>query len=136
MQQLKTLLNITQNQTFNMIYQATRDGFNSNIFHSKCDGVLGTLTVIKSNSNSNIFGGYTQANWGGYSYQNDTNAFLFSLVNAYNTSVKMPVTLPTYAIYNYYSYYGPTFGSGNDLSINSDGSYCYSNLGYCYSNFN
>jgi hypothetical protein len=79
MQQLKTLLNITQNQTLNMIYQASRHGFNSSIFHSKCNGVLGTLTVIKGNNK--IFGGYTQANWSGYGYQNDSNAFLFSLMH-------------------------------------------------------
>ena len=44
----------------------------------------------------------------------------------------MLVTYPQEVIYSYYSYYGPKFGSGLDLYINSDGSYCYSNLGYAY----
>ena len=67
-----------------------------------------------------------------YAYnQYDSNAFLFSLTNAYNTPIKMLVTNPQYAIYSY-PYYGPTFGSGNDLSISNYGSYCYSNLGNAY----
>jgi hypothetical protein len=132
MQKLKTLINIPQNQTLKMIYQASRDGFSSYTFHSKCDGVLGTLTVIKSNSSNNIFGGYTQADWSGYGvYKYDLNAFLFSLINAFNNPIKMLVTNPQYAIYSY-PYYGPTFGSGNDLSISNYGSYCYSNLGNAY----
>jgi hypothetical protein len=132
MQKLKTLVNIPQNQTISMIYQASRDGFSSNVFHSKCNGVRGTLIVIKSNNNSNIFGGYTEADWSLIGYQYDPNAFLFSLINTYNTPVKMLVTYPQEAIYSYYSYYGPTFGSGLDLYINDGGSYSYSNLGYSY----
>jgi hypothetical protein len=131
MQQLKTLINIPQNQTLRMIYQASRDGFSSSIFHSKCNGVLGTLTVIKSNSSNNIFGGYTQADWSGYNYRYDSNAFLFSLTNAYNTPVKLLLNNPESAIYSYPSY-GPTFGNGHDFHINSDGSLGYSNLGYAY----
>ena len=131
MQQLKNLISIPQNQTLRMIYQASRDGFSSSVFHSKCDGVLGTLTVIKSNSSNNIFGGYTQADWSGYNYQYDSNAFLFSLTNAYNIPVKLLLTNPESAIYSYPSY-GPTFGNGHDLSVFNYGSYCYSNLGSAY----
>jgi hypothetical protein len=132
MQNLKTLISLRQNQTLKMIYQASRDGFNSSVFHSKCNGVLGTLTVFKTSSNStNIFGGYTNADWSDYySFQYDSNAFLFSLVNSYNYPVKMLVFNPQYAIYINPGY-GPYFGSG-DLYISSDGSYGKSNLGYNY----
>ena len=135
MKKFKTLLNLSQNQTLKMIYQASKDGFRN--FHSKCDGVLGTLTVIKSNSNIstvsyNIFGGYTQADWSGYyQYKYDSNAFLFSLINAYNKPVKMLVNNPWYAIYAS-SDYGPTFGGGKDFYINSDESSGSSYLGYSY----
>ena len=133
MKKFKTLLNLSQNQTLKMIYQASKDGFRN--FHSKCDGVLDTLTVIKSNSNIstvsyNIFGGYTQADWSGYyEFKYDSNAFLFSLINAYNKPVKMLVTDPQDAIH---ASYGPTFGGGHDFYINSDGSSGYSNLGHSY----
>jgi hypothetical protein len=133
---LINLISINQtklsNKTWNLLYQASRDGFNSSIFHSKCDGVLGTLTVVKSTYN-NIFGGYTEADWSYqywyYQFKNDTNAFLFSLVNSYNTSVKMNVIQPQYAIC---TYNGPTFGGGFDLYVALDNSYGYSNLGSSY----
>ena len=106
------------NQTFiskvniTLLYQASRDGFFPKSFHSKCDGILGTLTVVKS-SNGNIFGGYTKADWfssvGVYLLKYDDNAFLFSLVNSYNTPVKMPVTNPNNAIAAA-DYLGPSFG--------------------------
>ena len=119
------------NKTWSLIFQASTDGFSTYSFHSKCDGFLGTLTVVKS-SNNYIFGGYTEADWSGYNkYKFDTNAFLFSLVNSYNTSVKMNIIKTQYAIYAS-SNYGPTFGEGHDLYVGSDGTQGYSNLGYSY----
>jgi len=127
---LVNLTDFSLNSSWSLIYQASRDGFNSSVFHSKCDGNTGTLVVIKS-SNSNIFGGYTQADWSGYTWHYDSNAFLFSLVNSYNIPVKMIVTNPYNAIYTS-QYYGPTFGGGHDLYINSDGTACYTELGNSY----
>ena len=127
---LVNLTDFSLNSSWSLIYQASRDGFSSSVFHSKCDGNTGTLVVIKS-SNSNIFGGYTQADWSGNGFHYDSNAFLFSLVNSYNIPVKMLVTNPQNAIYTS-QYYGPTFGGGHDLYINSDSSYGYSSLGYSY----
>ena len=115
------------NQTFiskvniTLLYQASRDGFFPKSFHSKCDGILGTLTVVKS-SNGNIFGGYTKADWFssvGYLLKYDDNAFLFSLVNSYNTTVKMPVTNPNNAIVAA-DYLGPSFGGGDLLNAACD----------------
>ena len=121
------------NNSWTLIYQASKDGFSSNEFHSMCDGFLATLTVIKS-ENSNIFGGYTEADWSGSGeYKYDSKAFLFSLVNAYNTPVKMNISNPSYAIYSNPSY-GPTFGYNQDLYIpdQSNSNNGYSNLGYSY----
>ena len=126
---LKQTSNLTE--AWQLLYQASSNGFNSNIFHAKCDGYQGTLVVVKSN-NSNVFGGYTEADWSGnYNWAFDTNAFLFSLVNSYNTSVKMNIIQPQNAIYAS-SYYGPTFGGGHDLYVALDSSYAYSNLGHSY----
>ena len=44
------------------MYRASRDGFSSKNFHSKCDNMESTLTVIKSES-GNVFGGYTDKAW-------------------------------------------------------------------------
>jgi len=117
-----------------LLYQASRDGFIPKSFHSKCDGILGTLTLVKSN-NEYIFGGYTKADWFssiGYYNKYDDNAFLFSLVNGYNTTVKMSITNPNNAIVAA-DYLGPSFGSADvaacDLCFySSDLSFGESNL--------
>ena len=115
-----------------LIFQARVNGFNSTSFHANCDGVLGTLFVAKSSFNNNIFGGYTEADWSGlYQYKNDPYAFLFSLTNIYNTSVKMPVTNSQNAIYTF-SEYGPTFGNGYDAYFDSSLNFFSYHLGYSY----
>ena len=115
--------------SYQLLYQASIDGFSANSFHSKCDGVFGILTVIKSN-NSNIFGGYTSVDWSGnYQYKYDQNAFLFSLVNSYNVSVKMNPNTFGWSIYCEPSF-NFAYGQGYDLFCSDH--YCYSNLGYSY----
>lgn len=124
------LFGFSFNTTWSLIYKASVDGFSANSFHSKCNGNLnGTLTLVSTNNFSNIFGGYTQADWSGSSYKGDANAFLFSLVNAFNTAYKMPIK----SIFNGYAIYanpdyGPVFGSCMDFYITKNGSYgSYSN---------
>jgi hypothetical protein len=48
------------NTDFKLLYQASRDGFGASDFHSKCNGIFGTFTLIKS-MDSYIFGGYNRA---------------------------------------------------------------------------
>ena len=74
------------------------------------------------------------------SYQYDSKAFLFSLVNKPGWA---PVKLPQTGEYAFYkrsirtnNYYGPTFGGGFDIYISnyaSSNSDSYSNLGHTYS---
>jgi len=104
-----------------LIYQGTRDGFNSVNFHQKCDNKGETLTVIKSTA-SYLFGGYTPITWtsrGNYAW--DQRTFIFTLTNPYNTApTKFTNTGPrndnAYSIYDNSSY-GPTFGGGNDIYV-------------------
>ena len=117
------------NTNVKLLYQASRDGFDNRIFHSKCDGVAGTLAIIKT-ENSNIFGGYTSADWSGnQQYKSDSTAFLFSLVNGYNVSVKMDIVEGKAAILAD-SNFGFVFGGGSDFYC--DKNECYSNLGLSY----
>ena len=80
----KNLLEIcefSQDQKWELKYSASRDGFKSTDFHSHCDEIANTLTVIKAKS-GNIFGGFTEQEWhskGGF--VTDPKAFIFSLVN-------------------------------------------------------
>ena len=47
---------------FNLLYQASRDGYGSEDFHRKCDGKKNTVTLILSDKYK-IFGGFTDAEW-------------------------------------------------------------------------
>ena len=65
---------------YELIYRASRDGFDAASFHAKCDYKPGTLTIIRT-TNGCIFGGYTAVEWtseGGS--KTDPRAFIFRLV--------------------------------------------------------
>ncbi len=86
---------------YTLIYQATKHGFLISDFHSKCDGILNTLMIIKT-SDSYVFGGFTTQDWSnneeGNNFKSDSNAFLFSLVNPFNQPVIMKIDLSEIAI--------------------------------------
>jgi hypothetical protein len=49
--------------SWSLCYRATRDGWSSSTFHSKCDNKGATVTIIRVGSY--IFGGYSDVSWGG-----------------------------------------------------------------------
>ncbi|CAF4653295.1 unnamed protein product [Rotaria socialis] len=72
------------NQQWELIYKATRDGFDANTFHARCNNKGPTITIIQSNNNF-LFGGYTAIPWtSDGSDKKDTTAFLFTLTNPHN----------------------------------------------------
>ncbi len=88
--------------TYTLIYQATRNGFSTSNFHAKCDGILNTLIIVKT-SESYVFGGFTTQDWSidkneESSFQSDSNAFLFSLVNPFGVASKMRIDVSDVAI--------------------------------------
>jgi hypothetical protein len=106
-----------------LLYRASRDGFKAENFHSKCDNIPKTLTIIKVKDKPHIFGGYTEATWEGNDIcKEDPNAFIFSLVNDDNKPIKMKI--PNQNIQNAiycHPFIGPTFsGFGGDFNISSD----------------
>ena len=75
------------------------------------------MTVVKS-TNGNIFGGFVKKAWDSSSgLVEDSNAFIFSLVNKENNPFKVMCTNAPHAI-DCNLYYGPIFG--NDICISSD----------------
>ena len=96
------------------LYQATIDGDGAINFHSKCDNIPNTLTLIKSAGNRR-FGGFTSQTWESpksEKYKDDKYAFLFSL----DKQKIYPYKNNGYAIYCYYNY-GPVFGNGHTIYI-------------------
>ena len=115
---IKELCGLPSIKKWKLQYRATRDGFSAQNFHTKCDGIANTLTVIKS-SNENIFGGFTEKAWdSSCHYVEDPKAFIFSLVNKENKPFKIMCTNGVDAIYCHSSY-GPTFGNPHDICISN-----------------
>ena len=50
------------NAKFKLLYKGSRDGFFSQVFHSKCDNQGATLTIIRS-EHGKVFGGYASRPW-------------------------------------------------------------------------
>eukprot|EP01080_Neovahlkampfia_damariscottae_P003965 gene3965-7221_t len=120
-----------------LIYNASKDGWTSQQFHSKCDNQGETICVFKA-SNGYIFGGYNAKPWTSNStYAIDYTSFLFSLTNSkgYNPTLVPHMPGKGNSCYGC-STYGPTWGGGHDLYIVSNPNVStgsYSNLGYSYS---
>jgi len=96
-----------------LLYRATRDGFDSSAFHRLCDNKGPTVVIIKT-KDDRIIGGYTTATWEGAShYKNADECFVFNL----KPITKFPVdkeraiwVSPTY---------GPTFGYGHEIFVSN-----------------
>ena len=102
-----------------LLYRGTRDGMNSNNFHSKCDGKGSNYVLIK-NDKDYIFGGFSSISWesnGGY--KNVSDCFIFTLTNVHKTPpTKFPSNNTGSNVYHG-SNYGPLFGNECDFYIYS-----------------
>ena len=95
---------------FKLIYRASRDGFSADSFHSNCNFIPKTLTLIKVKDKPHIFGGYTEVTWDGNGlFKEDSNAFIFSFVNDYSRPFKLKINEKYKAVYCCI-HFGPIFG--------------------------
>lgn len=104
------MLGVTSTHTLTLLYRASRDGMSSSAFHSICDGIPNTVTVI-SNSNNYVYGGFTATTWDTFSAcKADSSAFIFNLRrNSVSNYDKIPVSISNCAI-RAIGAYGPIFG--------------------------
>ncbi|CAG8712320.1 7543_t:CDS:1, partial [Gigaspora rosea] len=119
---------------FVLLFRGSRDGFQNNIFHEKCDQKGATIVVAKIQNSNKLVGGYTPVDWD-TSSQNKSSAdsFIFSLSDLTNLSkVKLGRISSSYYSYAMYCYNnnGPNFGSG-DLHFN--GTFVNANVNGYYS---
>ena len=136
--QLLEMCQFSKDQKWDLKYRATRDGFKASDFHSHCDGIPNTLTVIKAKS-GNIFGGFTEQEWhsrGGF--VTDPNAFIFSLVNKEENPFKVLCSNEGEYAIHCDSDHGPCFGGEGtklkDICIRTDSNIKKSdcNFGFAY----
>jgi hypothetical protein len=75
----QSLKEMTKSKHGILLYRASRDGFESKVFHEKCDGKANTITLIETDGNY-VFGGFTTAKWSSSDgHIADSKAFVFSL---------------------------------------------------------
>ncbi|KAG2383144.1 hypothetical protein C9374_004481 [Naegleria lovaniensis] len=133
---------ITKGKMWTLAFKASKDGFDSSVFHQKCD-TRGPSVLVCRTTEGYIFGGYNSVEWNSSNQwlkANDT--FLFSLVNPYNDGPrKLKVKNPQRAIYCHASS-GPSFGGGTnlvfdpyDLYLDSSLKRGHTNVGGAYSTF-
>lgn len=107
---MNSICEFSEDEEWQLLYRATRDGFEAADFHSMCDGFENTLTVIRT-TNDFIFGGFTEKAWqstGGF--VTDPNAFIFSLVNNEGRPLKVMCSKSGKNAINCSSEGGPLFG--------------------------
>ena len=89
-----------------LLYKATRDGDDADIFHDKVGNTKNNITFIKTRQGIR-FGGYTSQSWDGVNvFKQDDEAFIFSLTKLKTYDVNQKEN----AIWCYPSY-GPVFGA-------------------------
>lgn len=134
-----TLAQFTRPNISTLLYRSSRDGLTRTAFHSKCDGIPNTVTIVLNNLNY-VFGGYTSVGFisptGNYQY--DSNAYIFSLRQAtiITSGQKFSVRDPSKALYAWTNA-GPTFGSyvGSyycDIAVGLDATLNYADFGASY----
>jgi hypothetical protein len=118
-------------QRWELIYKASRDGFDTNAFHTRCNNQGPTFTIIQSN-NGYLFGGYTAVAFtSDCNYKNDTTAFLFTLTNPHDIAPTKYLINPANvgnAVYHHSSY-GPFFGTGA-ISLSNSSNSSNSSIGF------
>jgi hypothetical protein len=134
---LLRLCEFSPNDKWFLLYRGTRDGFGSNVFHSRCDGHSNTMTILKAKQSEFIFGGFTSVTWDSLNKSKlDPNAFIFSLTNKDNIPLKMKADPNKHhcAIVSGPKY-GPSFGAVCDIYIANNSNTTmdsYSLLGFAY----
>ena len=100
---------------FELIYQASNDGFGYKNFHKKCDGKNNTIVLVFTDNNR-IFGGFTELKWDNFSeWKIGIKGFIFSI-----NDNKIYYSKSNYQIICR-SYYEPKFKNGFQInSINND----------------
>ena len=132
--ELIKLCEFSPTDKWSLLYRGTRDGFQPDDFHMKCDGHSNTLSIFKAKKSSFIFGGFTTVDWDSSSGEkSDPIAFIFSLTNKDNQPLKMKID-PEHHDFAICCdpEYGPIFGNGHDILITKSFSNNTANLGNSY----
>ena len=118
-------------ERYQLLYRASRDGWNAADFHRTCDNRGATVVLVKTTTN-HIFGGFALKQWTspqGQTWVADPKAFLFSWDHKefYDQSKQTDRTLCHWSVWN------PCFGAGGDIHIGPEGRSGSSKMNMTYS---
>lgn len=109
-------------RTFVNVFSRTQGSGGSTAFHAAVDGIGPTFILMQTSLG--LVGGYNPGSWNssGTYTENPTNAgrtaFIFNLNSGTRLSQRLGVNEGRYQTFNF-SGYGPAFGGGHDLVVNS-----------------
>eukprot|EP00026_Physarum_polycephalum_P012190 Phypoly_transcript_12469.p1 GENE.Phypoly_transcript_12469~~Phypoly_transcript_12469.p1 ORF type:complete len:326 (+),score=33.49 Phypoly_transcript_12469:114-1091(+) len=123
----KKLKEWTKKSTLTLLYSGSRDGFEAQVFHAKCNNKGPTVTCVKS-TQGYVFGGYAAAAWDSSNqFKSAPGSFLFTFHNPYQFA---PTTFLRKGRFNHgvtnisdiftFSTYGPTFGGQGCWGTNTN----------------
>jgi anaerobic glycerol-3-phosphate dehydrogenase len=112
-------LNDFGDKKWKLLYHGSDDGFGASNFHSKCDGIGNTVTVILTTIGC-ILGGFTPVAWdskGAFTPDSTNQSFLFRIKDSRNSArLKFTLSNSSYAILCQASY-GPRFANACNISV-------------------
>lgn len=123
----------SQGMFWRLVYRGSRDGFSAKDFHSKCDGIKHTMTLVKSKDGS-IFGGFANKAWksDNGTWVDDPKASIFTVANKDGIRFSRGNSERKTAIWHS-AEHGPCFGKDIWISSNSnDNRKSFCNLGHSY----
>jgi len=113
MKRLVTLLPGLAGKKLVLKYRASVDGFSADAFHQKVNGLTNVLSVIQATS-GHVFGGYNALPFQSVgSYVTDTNCYIYSLINADNSPVRLTALVTNPAKFYDHASFGPSYGAGD-----------------------
>ena len=119
---LNNWINLNNDKKIKLLYKASRDGDNYQDFYRLCEDKGPTITIALTTKGYK-FGGFTSLSWknpnngpGKNKYYEDKNAFIFSLNNKKKYYPKIDRNDPVCM----WSDRGPSFGGGNDFTLNNN----------------
>ncbi|RHZ66618.1 hypothetical protein Glove_306g80 [Diversispora epigaea] len=98
---------------FQLIFQASRNGFAPQTFWNMCHGHAGTVVIVKVKGTDEIIGGYNPLMWDNTSsgYKETKDSFIFSLKNGnIQNSILSRVKETRFAVYYYSKNSQTTYG--------------------------
>ena len=107
---------------FELIYRASRDGWNATDFHKHCDNKGTTLSIIY-NDTENVFGGYTKIPWTSHEpdkYVKDKDAFIYLLRSSKKYKPEIFNVINSNEAVNHYYDDMVVYGSGFDIRITNE----------------